>query len=195
MIRFLAKLIAFAGLIFTGITPVLADDFQFTLKVDRSVPAVSAKKDANVPKEPASGKKDSVSTKETVETLPAKKPPNRPIVELDRGEAVRVSWHAKNTSQSETFEDVLVHFFVVQEKKTGQAEVPQLTQDVTYEGALTMDFKPGDAADWQWTLKIHDPGSYLLRVETVGMEKPHGHDHYAAMDLVVKQAKTGGKEK
>ena len=71
------------------------------------------------------------------------------------------------------------------EEMIGQREVPQLTADVTYEGALTMDFKPQGDADWRWTLNIHEPGSYLLRVETIGMEEQHGHDHYAAMDLVV----------
>ncbi len=195
MIRFFVNLLASAGLIVAGTMPVQADDFQFTMKVDRKVSAVSAKAKANATKRPASRKDDSVSTKDTVETTSAKKPPSRPVVELIQDEAVRVSWHAKNTSQSETFKDVLVHFFVVQEKKTGQADVPKLTKDVTYEGALTADFKPGEDANWQWTLKIHDPGSYLLRVETIGMEKHHGHDHYAAMDLVVNDAKTGGNAK
>ena len=191
MIRLLFHLFIAAGVIATGVIPAQADDFQFKLKVDRN--PQTAKEAANVPKAAAAAKETSVSTKDTVETSKTKKPPPRPVVELTSDEAVRVSWHAANTSRSETFPDVLVHFFVVREEKTGQAEVPPLTKDVTYEGALTTDFKPGDSADWQWMLKIHEPGSYLLRVETVGMEKQHGHDHYAAMDLLVQPAKTGGK--
>ncbi len=49
-----------------------------------------------------------------------------------------------------------------------------------------MDFKPRDKADWRLTLKIPDAGSYLVRVETIGMAPKHGHEHFAAMDLVVR---------
>jgi hypothetical protein len=110
----------------------------------------------------------------------------RPVMEVDRNTAVLFSWHAENTGKSETFEDVLVHFFVVEEKKTGQIQVPKLSAGVVYEGALTMDFRPRDKANWQMTLKIPDAGSYLVRVETIGMPAKHGHEHFAAMDLVVK---------
>ena len=127
-----------------------------------------------------------VQTKETLASPTSAKPAPRPIVELVRDTPARVSWHAQNTSKSEEFKNVLVHFFVVKEEQTGQAEVPKLNQAPTYEGALTTDFKPHEQADWQWMLNIHEPGTYLLRVETIGMRPAHGHEHFAALDLVVK---------
>jgi hypothetical protein len=111
---------------------------------------------------------------------------SRPVVELEHDKTVVLSWHAENKDKSETYEDVLVHFFVVEEKRTGQSEVPKLSAGVIYEGALTMDFRPRDATDWRSKFKIPDAGNYLVRVETIGMAARHGHEHFAAMDLVVK---------
>ncbi len=127
-----------------------------------------------------------IRTEETAESPTTKTPPPRHVAELTHDQEVRVSWHAENTGEAKEFEDVLVHFFVVKEEKTGQIEVPKLTENVMYEGALTMDFKPHEKADWQFALTIPEPGSYLLRVETIGMLDKHGHEHYAAMDLIVK---------
>jgi hypothetical protein len=111
---------------------------------------------------------------------------SRPVVEFEHDKAVVLNWHAENKDKSETYEDVLMHFFVVEEKRTGQSEVPKLSAGVIYEGALTMDFRPRDATDWRATLKIPSSGNFLLRVETIGMAAKHGHEHFAAMDLVVK---------
>lgn len=111
---------------------------------------------------------------------------SRPVAELEHDKAIVLSWHAESKDKSETYEDVLMHFFVVEEKKIGQAEVPKLSAGVVYEGALTMDFRPRDAADWHAMFKVADPGTYLVRVETIGMAAKHGHEHFAAIDLVVK---------
>ncbi len=121
------------------------------------------------------------------EESPSSKPvPRRPVLQLNRDEMVQVSWRAENVSRSDEFKDVTIHFFVVQEKDLGQAEVPKLGEGVVYEGALTMDFKPREKANWRMTLKIPEAGHYLLRVETIGMSPKHGHEHYTAMDLAVK---------
>jgi hypothetical protein len=111
---------------------------------------------------------------------------SRPVAELERGKTVVLTWHAESKDKSETYEDVLLHFFVVEEKRIGQSQVPKLSAGVIYEGAATMDFRPRDAADWQASFKIPEAGNYLLRVETIGMAARHGHEHFAAMDLRVK---------
>jgi hypothetical protein len=110
----------------------------------------------------------------------------RPIVELERGKTVKLSWRAESRDKTQLHEDVLIHFFVVEEKRLGQAEVPKLSSGVIYEGAATMDFRSHDAVDWQATFKIPQAGPYLLRVETIGMAAKHGHEHFAAIDLLVK---------
>ena len=165
MVRWPATLLTALGVVLTATASSRADDFLFRINVDLG--------------------DRQVRTEETIEA-PTTKQQQRPAAEFNHDQPVSVAWHAENTGKSEMFKDVLVHFFVVQEEKVGQAEVPKLTEDVTYEGALTMDFKPGQAADWKWTLNIHEPGNYLLRVETIGMASGHGHEHFAAMDLVVK---------
>lgn len=166
MIREIATLLAPLGLLALATSPALAGGFEIVLKV-------------GPPDHP-------VSTTETVETPAAKELPPRPVVELACDKPVRVSWHAENTSDSEEFEDVLVHCFVVEEKKAGQPDVAPLTEDVTYESALTADFNPHDDAGGWWMLTIHDAGTYLLRVEAIGTAESHGHEHCAAMDLIVK---------
>ena len=111
---------------------------------------------------------------------------SRPVAGIEHDKTVVLSWHAESKDKSETYEEVLMHFFVVEEKKIGQAEVPKLSAGVIYEGALTMDFRPRDATDWRATFKVPDPGTYLVRVESIGMAAKHGHEHFAALDLVVK---------
>jgi len=125
-------------------------------------------------------------TEQTNESPSQTQTPPRRVMKVDRNAGVLFSWHAENTGKSDAFEDVLVHFFIVEETKTGQIQVPKLSAGVVYEGALTMDFRPREKADWRMTLKIPDAGSYLVRVETIGMAAKHGHEHFAAMDLVVK---------
>jgi hypothetical protein len=125
-------------------------------------------------------------TEQTSESPPRRAAPPRRVMSIARNADVLCTWHAESTGKSETFEDVLVHFFVVEEQKTGQLQVPKLSSGVVYEGAMTMDFRPRDKADWRMTFKIPEAGSYLLRVETIGMADKHGHEHFAAMDLVVK---------
>lgn len=162
--RFLSRLAAATAVLLLLASTAVAGEFEVRVKVDL----------ADGP----------VRTRQTVET-PTPQPPPRPVVHLTHDQPARVSWHVENVSKSAEFKDVLVHFFVVPEKEVGQKKVPPLTADVTYEGALTMDFKPHDDADWQWTLNIHQPGAYLLRVETIGLLDQDGHERYAAMDLLV----------
>jgi hypothetical protein len=127
-----------------------------------------------------------VETTATVETPSSKPAQPRPVVKLACDQPVWLSWHAVNTSKSREFPDVLMHYYIVEEDHLGQAEVTKLTQDVTCEGALTTDFKPHDKADWRVSVHIHEPGNYIFRVETIGLDPTHRHERYAAMDLIVK---------
>ena len=57
-------------------------------------------------------------------------------------------------------------------------------KDPLQESALWMDFKPGSMATGKFSVAIAEPGAYLLRVETREMLATHGHEHYAALDLI-----------
>jgi hypothetical protein len=172
--QFLSNVRRFTHLLFlaccvccaTGALPASAGDFDIVINVHAG--------------------DEQFQTLHTHETPSEQQPPTRKIVPLTHGTPVRVTWTAQNTDKTRECQNVLVHFFVVKEKEAGQAEVPKLTQDVAYEGALTMDFKPREKATWNFDLAIREPGNYLLRVETIGLLVQHKHEHYAALDLVVK---------
>src|SRR5207302_4377561 len=96
------------------------------------------------------------------------KPRPRAVLEAKAGKTVTVKWTVTSTAKQAVVKDVLIHFFVVKEEKLGQATVPALDKNVAVESALTMDFKPKDKAKGDLSFKIDTPGTYLLRLETVG---------------------------
>ncbi|HEV8071194.1 MAG TPA: hypothetical protein VGP76_26000 [Planctomycetaceae bacterium] len=112
-----------------------------------------------------------------------KKPRPRPTCTVKAHQDVVVSWKATNVSKRETFKDVTIHCVVVAEKEPGQTTMPAL-KDPVQESALWMDFKPGGSATGKFSLAIEEPGAYLLRVETREMLNTHGHEHFAALDLI-----------
>ena len=108
-------------------------------------------------------------------------------LEARAGQRVTVKWTLRSTDPKTTYKDVTVHFFAVKEEKAGQQTVPNLNRDVAVETALSMDFKPKDATDGELSFTIDKPGSYLLRLETIGAAVGvEGHEHFAALDLVVR---------
>ena len=114
------------------------------------------------------------------------KPKPRGILEARAGQDITVKWTLTCAAKKGEFKDVTVHFFVVKEEKVGQLAVPKLDKDVAAESALTMDFKPKDKSDGELTFKIETPGNYLLRLEALNGAGAEGHEHFAALDVVVK---------
>jgi hypothetical protein len=114
------------------------------------------------------------------------KPQSRGVVDARTGERLSIRWTLASNDARTTYKDVIVHLFVVRVEKTGLATVPKLDRGVVCESALSMDFKPNDKAAGELTLAIDQPGTYLLRVETIGAAVGvDGHEHFAALDLVV----------
>ncbi len=157
-------LVGLLGLAFVSL-PAYADHFT----IDLEVKSPTATKTAHAEK-----------------LAPGEKAKPRLVVETKAGETLTVKWTLTSVSAQE-LSDVLVHCFIVREKALGQTETPKLDKDVLYESALTMDFKQKDKASGQFVLKAMKPGFYLLRVETIGAEnRQNAHEHFAAMDIVVK---------
>ena len=124
---------------------------------------------------------------ETQTTALGAKPKTRDVLTLARGERVRIKWNLKNSDAKATFKDVIVHCFVVKEAKTGQREVPKLNKDVALETVNVMDFKPGESTEGELDFVLDRPGSYLLRLETVGAASADNlHEYFAALDLEVR---------
>jgi hypothetical protein len=109
----------------------------------------------------------------------------RPVMESAFGTRCTASW--KVTSENkEMLKDVLVHFYVVRIDKLGQAPPPLEPTQVVLETALSMDFANHTKSSAQLQFQPDRPGIYLIRIETQGTTEAKRHEHYAAMDLVVK---------
>src|SRR5689334_22307747 len=70
----------------------------------------------------------------------------RPVLKVKAGDPIRIQWTLTNVYPHKTLENVVVHFFIVAEKKVGQKELPESRGDVVIESAFDMDFKPGSKA-------------------------------------------------
>jgi len=115
------------------------------------------------------------------------KPKARGVLEVKAGVPITVTWTLRGADATATLKDVLIHGFVVQEEKVGQPTVPRLTKGVVVENGLTTDIKPKGKTEGKFTFTIEKAGPYLLRLETIGAATdPTGHEHFAALDLVVR---------
>jgi hypothetical protein len=113
----------------------------------------------------------------------------RPVVKVKAGEPIKINWVLTNVYPNKTLENVVVHFYIAKQQKVGQKPTPDLGDEanVVMESAFEMDFKPGAKAGARNTLKIDKPGVYLIRVES--RQTQSDHEHFAAVDLVVEEAK------
>jgi len=135
--------------------------------------------------EAKAGEKSRVAVMDT--TALGAKPKSRGVLETKTGKPITVKWTVKYTAKQGMVKDAMIHFFVVKEEKVGQAALPDLNKDVAAESALTMDFKPKDKTEGELTFTIEAAGNYLLRLETVKTATgDDGHEHFAALDIVVK---------
>jgi hypothetical protein len=107
----------------------------------------------------------------------------RPVLRAKAGEPIRVNWVLTNVYPHKTLANVVVHFFIAREAKVGQKELPDADGEFVVESAFEMDFKPGAKVGQKNTLRIAEPGVYLIRVET--RQTNSDHEHFSAIDLVI----------
>jgi hypothetical protein len=118
---------------------------------------------------------------------PGAKAQPRAILEVPAGQEIDIQWTMTCKAKQGVFKDVLVHFFVAREVMIGQAGTPKIDQESPAESALTMDFRPEEKAQGHMKMKLTKPGPYLLRLETIGAsQKSENHEHFAALDVLVK---------
>ncbi len=100
------------------------------------------------------------------------------------------TWRAKNSSTNTTRPGIIVHFYVVRQARPGTAAPAKTGKNAVYEGALTLDFDPGETAIWRFDFQLPDSGDYLLQVETLGLAPTQGgRETLAAVDLVAVKTK------
>ena len=119
------------------------------------------------------------------QTPPARGKNPRPVLKVKAGDPIKVNWMLTNVYPHKTLENVVVHFFVVKVDKVGSKDAPDLNGEVVTESAFEMDFKPGAKAGQKNSLKIKEPGVYLVRIET--RQTNSDHEHFSAIDLVVER--------
>lgn len=117
------------------------------------------------------------------QTPPASGKNPRPVLKAKAGAPIKVQWVLTNVYPHKTLENVVVHFFIARQNKVGQKDLPDLNGDVVVESAFEMDFKPGAKAGQRSTVRVHQPGVYLVRIET--RQTKSDHEHFAAIDLVI----------
>ncbi|HEV2472443.1 MAG TPA: hypothetical protein VGS41_07255 [Chthonomonadales bacterium] len=110
----------------------------------------------------------------------------RPVVHAQIGHWVRVKWQMKSAYPHGVMKAVTVHFFVVREEAAGQKPVPNPAGSAGFvDNSLTMDFQPDGQASGAIRFHAPDAGDYLVRVQSENTYQEHGHEHFAAIDLVV----------
>ena len=131
-----------------------------------------------------SGEKSAQASMDTTPPIGGVNP--RPVVKVKPGDPIQISWRLKNSSPHGTLKGVTVHFFVVREAKTGQKPVPDPAgQAGLIEGSFTTDMVLGAVATGSAKIKITDPGSYLVRLQSEGTHEEAGHEHFSAIDVEV----------
>lgn len=113
----------------------------------------------------------------------------RPVLKAKAGDSIKIQYIFTNIYPHKTLENVVIHFYVARAEKVGQKTVPDLTREanVVLETAFDMDIKPGGKAGGRMSIKVDEPGVYMVRVESIKTQSDH--EHFAAIDLVVEEAK------
>jgi hypothetical protein len=108
----------------------------------------------------------------------------RPVVKLKAGETLEVRWFVKNVDKKPV-DDMVVHFFIAPEEQAGQKSVPDPRKEVTAENAFAIGLAPSASTHGTLRLPIHEPGVYLVRIESLFTQRDH--EHFAAVDVVVEK--------
>jgi hypothetical protein len=117
------------------------------------------------------------------DTMPPPEGKNpRPVVHTRAGDPVQLRWRVKN-AEAAKLDTLLVHVFIVREAQAGQKEVPDPRKDALWETISATALEPGRDTHGEAAVPISEPGTYLVRVES--MFTQHTHEHFAAVDLVV----------
>ena len=155
------------AVVFLAASTARADHFSIDLKVQ-------------------AGKNSKTAKTETAALgLKAKK---RDVLQAKVGDRIIVKWTVTNTDAKSAVKNVLVHFFAVKLEEIGQKTTPKLDKGVVAESALVMDFNPKDKTQGELSFIIDRAGPYLLRLETIGAAiGDSGHEHFAALDLLVNE--------
>ena len=107
----------------------------------------------------------------------------RPVLAVKAGEPLALQFLFVNTYPHHDLKDVTIRYYVVRTDKIGQKTVPPLKEGVVTQGQVVMNFKVRGNTGARFPLRIHQPGIYLVRVES--LNTGGDHEHFSAVDLKV----------
>ena len=107
----------------------------------------------------------------------------RPVLKVRAGDRITVQFIMTNVYPHGATPDAGVHYYIVRESQLGQKNVPDLAQGVVVEGTFTFALKPQARVGTRQHFAIHQPGNYLLRVESQRTERDH--EHFSAIDIQI----------
>jgi hypothetical protein len=107
----------------------------------------------------------------------------RPVLKAHTGDRITVQFIMTNIYPHGSAGNAGVRYFVAREQDLGQKPVPVITPDAVLEGTFTFDLKPQARIGARQQFVIHQPGNYLLRVESQRTQRDH--EHFSAIDLQI----------
>jgi hypothetical protein len=104
-----------------------------------------------------------------------------PAFSVKRGETLTVQWTATNPAPGPALSEVTMHTVLDKDGAATQKPGP----NALYEGAVNLDFRPGDKSSGNFRMPMVEPGNYVLRVETVGIRAKAGAESFATLKVTV----------
>lgn len=106
-----------------------------------------------------------------------------PMFTAKAKEVVTVEWSAVNASSGAALSDVTLHVFM--DRGDARAAAPKPGPKALYESALIQDFEAGVKSSGEFRIPMPEPGTYLVRVETIGAARKLGKEVAAVMQVSV----------
>ncbi len=132
----------------------------------------------------SSGDKQAQASMDTTPPIGGFNP--RPVLKVKPGDPIKIAWNVKNSSPHGALKNVSLHFFIVRQANTGQKPVPDAAGLAgVFDSSFTTDMAIGAVSSGALKLKLSDPGSYLIRLQSEGTHEDAGHEHFSAIDVEV----------
>lgn len=106
---------------------------------------------------------------------------NPPALTVKRGETLSVQWIATNPAPGPALSEVTMHTVLDKDGAAAQKPGP----NAIYEGAVNLDFRPGDRSAGNFRMPMIEPGNYVLRVETISIKAKTGAEAFAVVKVTV----------
>lgn len=106
-----------------------------------------------------------------------------PMFTAKAKEVVWVQWSAVNGASGTPLSDITLHVFM--DRGDARAAAPKPGPKTLYESALIQDFEPGAKSSGEFRMPMPEPGTYFVRVETIGAAKKLGKEVAAVMQVSV----------